>query len=128
MKGLPPAHHPHLTLKFFGSADIDPRAVERLVDSRVHEYWEPRDFNWESRIWPTRTEAVHHVLVLTKYPEAMRFQHRLFDIIRDQHTPWNPHITVPKNFFFMVEDQGFSPENCDLAFGEIELCLGGDSL
>lgn len=128
MKGLPESFLSHLTVKFFATATLDPEAIARRVDSRIHLSWDATDFEWDTKIWNGHDEETYFVLRMIKFPESMRFHHNIFDIIKDLYNPWVPHITVPKAFFFMVEDQGFTPRECELKFGEIELCLGGDNV
>lgn len=128
LKGCGPAH---MTLKFFGQADIDPYALEYRVGTNAHIALNEKlsKFEWAPKFWSSpHDHANYYVLAFTKYPSILDFMHKTFDLIRDQYIPWTPHITVTKDYFLMVEDQAFTPVDCKLEFGEIELCLGGPSL
>lgn len=117
----------HMTLKFFGEAAINHYAVEKkLTIEPAMQDWE---FDWKPQFWNSPfTHQNYWVLAFTKYPAALDRMHDLFDIINDEHKPWIPHITVSKKYFLLVEDQGFTPVDCELKFGEVELCLGGPNL
>lgn len=129
LKGLKPEHHAHLTLKFFGEAYLDVEAITSRVAGHVHESWRPQDFEWKTEIWQSpKQQSLHYVLAFTKFPTIITFQHKLFNIIRNQYDPWTPHISVTKEYLMMVEDQAFTPAECELTFGEIELCLGGPNV
>lgn len=129
LKGLSPEHHAHLTVKFFGATPLAPQAMADRVGWDTHVNWSAQDFAWVPKIWMSgESEATHYVLAFIKYPTSIDFIHGLFKIVRDQYIPWTPHITVPKEYFLLVEDQGFSPKECDLTFGELELCLGGPNV
>lgn len=126
LKGLAESFNPHITCKFFGTAMLDAHFVASKVVA--HYKWSASDFAWETKIWNGHDEKPYFVLALTKYPEPMAFAHAQFGLIKDQFRPWIPHITVPKSYFFLVEDQRFTPENCELEVGEITLCLGGENV
>ncbi len=129
LKRLPQERHPHMTLKFFGEASIDPYAIEARIAADVHQSLKAEDFAWEPRFWSSPFDhRNYHVLAFTKYPTILDFMHKLFDVIKDQYIPWTPHITVPKDYYLLVEDQAFSPAECGLEFGEIEICLGGPNI
>lgn len=128
LEGYPVGKHPHLTVKFFGQADVDPHAIEKDVGPIEFDL-RAEDFSWAPKFWSSpHDHANYYVLALTKYPRALDFLHGRFDILRDQYIPWTPHITVTKEFYLMVDDQGLTPEDCKLEFGEIELCLGSPSI
>lgn len=117
----------HMTLKFFGEAMIDHYAVERKL--AIAPELNAAEFEWKPQFWNSPfTHQNYWVLAFTKYPPALDHMHGLFDVIRDEHKPWIPHITVSKKLFLLVEDQQFKPVECELKFGEIELCLGGPNL
>lgn len=127
LKGLAEMHKAHITCKFLGPAVVDPKVVERLLGARSDRPWRPSEFEWDTRIWTGHDEAQYHVLALTKYPKMMYHAYKQFDLIKDSFQPWVPHITVPKAYFYLVEDQRFTPENCQMEVGEITLCLGGEN-
>lgn len=131
LKGYPPDKNAHLTLKFFGAADIDHYAIESRIGSGMHKALNEKlsEFEWEPKFWSSpHDHGNYYVLAFTKYPTILAFMHRNFDIIRDTYIPWTPHITVTKEYFLMVEDQSFTPAECKLEFGEAELCLGGPNI
>lgn len=127
LKGLMPEKHPHLTLKFFGSTEIDSYAIENRIGTNVHEALKTEEFGWTPKLWEAPAD-VHYVLAFTKYPPVLKLMHDMFDIVKDQYIPWTPHITVPKDYFLMVNDQGLTPADMGLQFGEVELCLGKPNL
>lgn len=131
LKGLDTKINPHLTIKFFGATEIDVYAVERRASPVLHETMNEAlaEFVWEPKLWSSPGMYTnHYVLAFTKYPTMLAIQHKMFDLIKDQYIPWTPHITVTKEYFLLVEDQGFTPAECKLEFGEAELCLGGPNL
>ncbi len=131
LKGLKGIRDPHLTLKYFGAAEIDHYAVEARVGTGLHEALNEKlsEFVWQPKFWSSpHDHANYFVLAFIKYPPILGFMHKTFDLLRDTYIPWTPHITVNKEYFLMVEDQGFSPVECDLKFGEAELCLGGPNI
>ncbi|MDH4163295.1 MAG: hypothetical protein OEW15_11500, partial [Nitrospirota bacterium] len=117
----------HLTLKFFGGAEIDHYAVEQRCGTHAHQMLNMKlaEFVWEPKFWSSpHDHANYYVLAFVKYPSILGFMHKTFDLIRDPYIPWTPHITVTKEYFLLVEDQAFTPQECQLVFGEAELCLG----
>lgn len=125
LKGLADIYNPHITAKFFGKARIDPKVVERRCEaSKPFVPWKALQFEWETKIWTGHDNEKYFVLLLTKYPTQMLELHKGFDLILDQFTPWQPHISVPKAYFFLVEDQAFLPYQCDLEVGDPVLYIG----
>lgn len=131
LKGLPDSSGAHLTLKFFGTALVNRREVAKIMmpSSMIQPPWRADEFSWNTKIWTSPlTQEVFHVLAFVKYPRVLNIYHDYFKLFEDYYRPWIPHITVPKSYFFMVEDGRMRPLDCELKFGELELCLGGPNL
>lgn len=131
LKDLKDIRNPHLTLKYFGAAEICHYAIENRIGSNIHEALNEKlsEFAWEPKFWSSpHDHANYYVLAFTKYPPILGFMHKVFDVIRDTYIPWTPHITVNKEYFLLVDDQRLTPAECKLEFGEAELCLGGPNI
>ncbi len=129
LKGLSPLYKPHLTFKFLGTALLDPPAVKRRIMVDMHHTLPVQEFAWEPQFWTSPiSHTNHYVLAFVKYPRALDLWRISFDIIKDEYIPWRPHISVPNEYFLLVEDQHFSPLECELRFEEIELVLGGPNI
>lgn len=132
LKGYPENKNAHLTVKFFGATDLDHLAIEKRVDHHaLHKALNQQldEIVWEPKFWSSpHDHGNYYVLAFTKYPLILAFVHQAFDAIKDPYIPWIPHITVTREYFFLVEDQSFTPKECELVFGEAELCLGGPNL
>jgi hypothetical protein len=117
LKGCP-KEHLHITAKFFGDAPIDRLAVIGRVPLQ-QVIWFAEEF-----VWAPAGFSGQHVLELVKCPEEIWNIHNRFDIIKDQFTPWRPHITVTREYWARVQLEGLTPESECLSIGELELCLG----
>jgi hypothetical protein len=119
----------HMTLKFFGETLLNVQAIQDRIGENLHLTWTAEEFQWEARYWSSATDYTnHYVLAFTKYPKTLDLAHNIFAVIKNQHDPWVPHISVDKDYFLMVEDRKPTPRECELEFDEIELCLGGPNI
>ncbi len=107
----------HITAKFFGSIELDESAIEIRIDKGL--FLPNRLFEWKPTIFGDYT----YVLELTRVPPALFAVHSTFSIVKDQFTPWRPHITVPKDYWELVKEKNLTPQSEMLRLGEIELYL-----
>lgn len=97
----------HITLKFFGTAAINIGVVELMVsqyESSIENY-DLDDFEFEPAIF-INPDGTHLVLKLTDYPYYFSAIHQQFDLIKDDHVPYIPHITVDKDYWQIVVGKG----------------------
>jgi hypothetical protein len=111
----------HLTVKYFGRAQINPVVVAAKIK---HDILKPGDFRSPIEWTPTTFSDLFYVLELTKYPMVLAWMHSHFTLIADQFPPWRPHITVNKEYWAWVRDTKANPVSENLQFGEPELYLG----
>ncbi len=109
----------HLTAKFFGRAKID----VNYVLEKVRPYDAFLDSQWVA--WnPVMFSNITYVLKLTTMPTTISYVHALFGLIEDQFKPYQAHITVPQLYWELVKKKKLTPQDVNLQFGELELCLG----
>lgn len=129
LKDYPENRHPHLTVKFFGETIVNRYAIEHRVGQNLQKSLRVGEMTWEPKFWSSPFDhRNYYVLTFKKFPSILNFIHDLFDVIKDPYMPWVPHITVTPEYFRTVEDRQLTPLECELEFGEIELCLGGPNL
>lgn len=112
----------HITAKFFGETNININVAEAMLNrlpslenhieqSRGYSYsWKPEIFDGDT-----------HVLVLNKCPVLIHQVNDLFALIRDDWPTFQPHITVPMNYWDLVKANDLTPLDENLEVGEIEL-------
>lgn len=114
----------HLTVKFFGDAEIDPDGVHDVICgiTELKKYSKgfcPQFIKWSPEIF----SDLVYVLRFIECPYLIENTHRAFGIIKDQFNPWKPHITVPKSYWDNVIKNNWTPHSEQLYFGELELFL-----
>lgn len=110
----------HITAKFFGHAPIDPDAVKRALGVTASPLALASVQEWQPLIF----HELCHVLILTKRSPIFDYVHDRFELIKDDFTPYRPHITVPKEYWEKVCANDLKPAREILEIGALQLCLG----
>lgn len=113
----------HVTAKFLGEGMWNPAGFTDLLGASNYKMtWDigEFDFQWAPEIFFSLTP----VLRFTRFPIAWSAIHSRMDFVQDQFPVYQPHITVPQEYWDKVRIQNILPRDEKMRVGPLEFCLG----
>lgn len=120
-----PSEKLHLTVKFFGRAEVDPQVVALTaytIEDRIMRkgLGVVKNMAWR----PAKFDTGKYVLEFYRYPPCFDTLHNKFKLVLDQYPIWRPHLTVTEEFTKYIEKEKLRPYDVGLTFGDLELWVG----